>query len=53
MHKCKTLSKIYLKQKRAGVVAQVVDCLPSKCEFLSSNPKRNQESKEVPISNKQ
>jgi hypothetical protein len=35
--KCKTLSKKQLKQRRAGDVAQVVVCLPSKCEALSSN----------------
>jgi hypothetical protein len=26
------------KNHRAGGVAQVVQCLPSKCEVLSSNP---------------
>jgi hypothetical protein len=25
-------------EKRAGRVAQVIECLPSKCETLSSNP---------------
>jgi hypothetical protein len=30
-----------LKQKRAGGVVEVVECQPSKCEALSSNPKLN------------
>jgi hypothetical protein len=32
------LKKKKTPQKRAGAVAQVVVCLPSKCEILSSNP---------------
>jgi hypothetical protein len=28
----------YSTQKRAGGVAQVVECLPRKCEVLSLNP---------------
>jgi hypothetical protein len=27
-----------MKEKRGGRVAQVVECLPSKCEALNSNP---------------
>jgi hypothetical protein len=34
----KTLSRKYPTQKRAGGVAQVVECLLSKHEVLSSNP---------------
>jgi hypothetical protein len=34
----KTLSWKYPTQKRAGRVAQVVECLPSQCKALSSNP---------------
>jgi hypothetical protein len=34
-----TLSKIQLKQKRAGCVAQVAECLPSKLKALSSSPR--------------
>jgi hypothetical protein len=33
-----TISKIPNTKKRAGRVTHVVDCLPSKCEALSSNP---------------
>jgi hypothetical protein len=33
-----TLSEKYPTQKRAGGVAQVVECLPSQHEALSSNP---------------
>jgi hypothetical protein len=33
-----TLSQKYPTQKRAGGVAQVVECLPSKGEALSLNP---------------
>jgi hypothetical protein len=33
-----TLSRKYPTQKRAGRVTQVVECLPSKCEALSSHP---------------
>jgi hypothetical protein len=32
------LVRPYLKNKRSGSVAQVVEHLPSKCEALSSNP---------------
>jgi hypothetical protein len=35
---CKTLSQKNPSQKRAGRVAQVVQCLSSKCEALNSNP---------------
>jgi hypothetical protein len=34
----------YPTQKRASGVAQVVECLPSKHEALSSNPRREQPS---------
>jgi hypothetical protein len=34
---CKTLSPKYPTQNRAGRVAEVVECLPSKHEVLSSN----------------
>jgi hypothetical protein len=29
---------VSMSEKRTAGVAQVVDCLPSKCEALSSNP---------------
>jgi hypothetical protein len=35
---CKTLSEKHPAQKRAGGMAQVVECLPSNSETLSSNP---------------
>jgi hypothetical protein len=35
---CKTLCQKYLTQNRACGVAQVVECLPSRYESLSSNP---------------
>jgi hypothetical protein len=34
----KTLSQKFLTQKKAGGVVQVVECLLSKCEALSSQP---------------
>jgi hypothetical protein len=34
---CKTLSQKQTTQKRAGRLAQEVECLPSKREALSSN----------------
>jgi hypothetical protein len=34
-----------LKAKRAGGVTQVVQCLPSKCKALSSNPKTTKKRK--------
>jgi hypothetical protein len=34
-----------MKTKRAGRVAQALECLPSKCEALSSNPKEKKEKK--------
>jgi hypothetical protein len=34
----KTLFRKNPTQNRAGEVAEVVECLPSKCEALSSNP---------------
>jgi hypothetical protein len=34
---CETLPKKYLKQKRAGGVSQVVECLSNKLKALSSN----------------
>jgi hypothetical protein len=33
-----TLSQKYSTQKKAGGVAQVVECLPNKCEAVISNP---------------
>jgi hypothetical protein len=45
-----TLSKKYPTQKRAGGVAQAVECLPSKCEALNSNPstaKKNNNKKKM------
>jgi hypothetical protein len=36
--KCEMLSKEQAKSKGTGYVAQVVECLPSKCETLSSIP---------------
>jgi hypothetical protein len=33
-----TLNSYRCSHKRAGGEAQVVECLPSKCEALSSNP---------------
>jgi hypothetical protein len=41
------LSQTYPTKNRAGGVAQVVECLPSKCETLNSNttiplPQRNE-----------
>jgi hypothetical protein len=35
---CEPLPGEYSTQKRAGRVAEVVECLPSKSEDLSSNP---------------
>jgi hypothetical protein len=35
----------YLTHKRAGGVAQVIECLPSKCEALSSNPSTEKKKK--------
>jgi hypothetical protein len=35
---CETLSQKYSTQNRAGGVTQVIQCLPNKCEALSSNP---------------
>jgi hypothetical protein len=42
-----TLSQIYPTQKRAGRVDQVVECLPSKHESLSSNPKTTGKKKDM------
>jgi hypothetical protein len=42
--KCMTLSEKLTKAKRAGVVAQVVACLPSICKALSSNPSTNKKN---------
>jgi hypothetical protein len=46
-----TLSKKYPTQKRAGVVPQMVECLPSRCETLSSNTsiatKKKKRKKEI------
>jgi hypothetical protein len=43
--KSKTLSQKYPTQKWAGRVAQVVQCLPGKCEALSSNPNTTKKKK--------
>jgi hypothetical protein len=39
------LSRKYPTQKRAGGVVQVLECLPSKCEALSSNPSTKKKKK--------
>jgi hypothetical protein len=44
-HKCDTLFKKYLKQKRTWGVAQVVKCLPHKYKVLSSNPNATKKKK--------
>jgi hypothetical protein len=45
----KILSEKELKLKRAGVVAQVVEHLPSKCEALSSNSSTAQKINKISI----
>jgi hypothetical protein len=39
------LSQKYPRQNRAGRVAQVIECLPSKCKTLSSNPSTTKRKK--------
>jgi hypothetical protein len=41
----KTLPQKYPAQKKIGRVAQVVDCLPNKCETLSLNPRTSKKKK--------
>jgi hypothetical protein len=41
-----TLGLLTSRTIRPGYRAQVVECLPSKCEVLSSNPSTEQEQEE-------
>jgi hypothetical protein len=41
----KTLSQKYPTQNTAGEVTRVLECLPSKCEALHSNPRDHQKKK--------
>jgi hypothetical protein len=43
--KAETPSEKQQKAKRSGCAAQVVECLPSKCKALDSNPSNIQKKK--------
>jgi hypothetical protein len=49
--KHETLSEKWLKQKRVGDVAQVVEPLHSKCENLSSNPNTKKKTEAILLEN--
>jgi hypothetical protein len=44
-NKCKTVSEKQLKAKLTEGMAQVIECLPHKCDALSSNPKTAKKTK--------